>query len=121
MARLSKPKPDHSPLPWSDDPGDAALGSIVDANRDPVAQTQETMEDVRNRSSRTLAHRVRLANTALIVKCVNNHGALVKALEEAPCTCPEVETGIGMMPGHTNSNPACYLNRVRTILARAKR
>lgn len=40
---------------------------------------------------------------------------LLQLLNEAPCTCPEHETGIGMLPGHDDTNQACYKNRAKVV------
>lgn len=63
-----------------------------------------------------------LANHARIVSCVNacagiqDPEAAINLLQEAPCTCPEHETGIGMMPGHEDDNADCFKNRARRFL-----
>ncbi len=36
----------------------------------------------------------------------------VALLREAPCTCPEQESGVGMFPGHDEDDATCFRNRM---------
>ena len=34
----------------------------------------------------------------------------------APCTCPDADTGLGMLPNHEDANPNCYFNRMQQLV-----
>lgn len=37
-------------------------------------------------------------------------------LADAPCTCPDADTGIGMLPGHRDDYPKCFRNMAEALL-----
>lgn len=37
-------------------------------------------------------------------------------LRDAPCTCPDADTAIGMLPGHNDDNQQCFKNRAKAFL-----
>lgn len=45
---------------------------------------------------------------------------LLELLKDAPCTCPDQDTGVGMIPGHESSYPECFLNRANAAVANLK-
>lgn len=64
----------HTKLPWHIRTIDGSMGSIDDENGNSLCQTMERESDRNNK------HKERIANTKLIVKCVNAHDELVEAL-----------------------------------------
>lgn len=98
---------EHSPLPWRHQTEDGTLGTIVDADENVIAQTQQILNDP--------AHVRRQGNAAFIVECVNQHATLV---EQRDCALAALK-GVAIM---LNTNLSSYddepwAQRVRTAIA----
>jgi hypothetical protein len=61
----------------------------------------------------------RVEHALYIERACNSFDAMREVLTDAPCTCPEYETGIGMVTAHNDDNVGCFMVRARAALALA--